>query len=222
VLEGPDGAGKSLQAARLAASLQARGFDVTLTREPGGTHLGEAIRAILLDPGPTPRGPEADALLFSAARAQHVREVIEPAIARGSSVICDRYSTSTLAYQGYGSGLAIAELRGMQRFATRGLEPDLVVLLDIPVAVGLASRGTGDPSQVTRFEDESRHDVAFHERVRAGYLDMAARDPGRWRIVEAARDADAVARAVLDAVITAFAWGRDASTGGSAGSTAPA
>ena len=183
-LEGPDGAGKSRAAESLARHLREAGRAVTLTREPGGTRLGEQVRAILLDPGPVPRSPEADALLFSAARAQLVREVIRPALARGDVVVCDRFAASTLAYQGYGSRLDLELLRGLEAFAVGGTRPDLVILLDVPVELGLARRGVGDPRQLTRFEDAARHDAAFHERVRGGYLALARQEPERWRVVD--------------------------------------
>lgn len=198
--EGPDGAGKSLQAARLTDALRAAGRTVLLTREPGGTHLGEQVRSILLDPGPTPRCGEADAFLFHAARAQVIREVVRPALARGEVVITDRFAYSTRAYQGYGSGVPLARLEGLEALSIEGTWPGLVVLVDVPVAVGLARRGRGAKEELTRFEDEARHDRAFHERVRAGYLAMAAADPGRWLVIDGDRDADAVAAEILDRV----------------------
>jgi dTMP kinase len=201
VLEGPDGAGKSAQAPLLAEHLRSLGHAVTLTREPGGTRLGEQVRAILLDPSDVARGAIADALLFNAARSQLVAEVIRPALARGDIVVCDRYATSTLAYQGYGSGLDREMLATVQAFATGGLVPDLVVLIDLPVEVGLARRDAGRSEELTRFEDGARHDLAFHQRVRAGYLEMAATDPGRWITVDGDGDVEAVG-ARLRAVVT--------------------
>jgi dTMP kinase len=187
VLEGPDGAGKSVVARALADRLRDMGLPVTAVREPGGTRLGERIRQVLLEAGPQAHGPLADALLFNAARSQLVREVIRPALERGDVVVCDRFAPSTLAYQGHGSGLDLGILGTLEAFATDGLSPDLVILLDVPVEVGLARRAVGDPGEVTRFEDSDRHDRAFHERVRAGYLAMAAADPARWHVVDAAR-----------------------------------
>jgi dTMP kinase len=169
---------------------------VTLTREPGGTRLGEQVRAILLDPSDVTRGPVADALLFSAARAQLLAEVIRPALERGDIVVCDRYATSTLAYQGYGSGLDREALRSLQAWVTGGLQPDLVVVLDVPVEVGLARRDIGRSEEMTRFEDGARHDRAFHERVRAGYHEMAAADPRRWIVVDGGGQLDEVAEEV--------------------------
>ena len=193
VLEGPDGAGKSEQAVRLAERLRQRGYPVTFTREPGGTPLGEQVRAVVLDPADTRRGPVADALLFNAARSQHVLDVIRPALERGDIVVCDRYSTSTLAYQGYGSGIDRGTLAAIGDFATGGLAPDLVVVLDVPVEVGLARRDAGRAEELTRFEDGERHDLDFHRRVRAGYLEMASADPQHWAVVDGSRSPEEVA-----------------------------
>ena len=196
VLEGPDGAGKSVQARRLAERLDARGLAVTFTREPGGTRLGEQVRQILLDPSDVARGPVADALLFNAARSQLVPDVIEPALERGDIVVCDRYATSTMAYQGYGSGVDRGVLATIEALVTHGLTPDLIVVLDVSVEIGLARRGAGEPAELTRFEDGARHDDAFHERVRAGYLEMAAADPMRWVVVDGSGAVDDIAEEV--------------------------
>lgn len=200
-LEGPDGAGKSSQADRLVAGLRAAGFAVTQVREPGGTALGEAARVQLM--GATDHEPRTDALLFNAARAKLVHDVIRPALARGDLVVGDRHTDSTLAYQGYGSGVDLADLRRVNAFATDGLRPDLTILLDLPVAVGLARRATGGASGHTRFEDPAQHDAAFHERVRRGYLAMAAAEPARWRVVDADRPVARVAAALV-ALVTAW------------------
>lgn len=200
VLEGPDGAGKSEQAARLATRLAVEGRAVTFTREPGGTPLGEQVRTIVLDPADVPRGPMADVLLFNAARSQLVADVIRPALARGEIVVCDRYATSTLAYQGYGSGIDRDALSVIASYATGGLQPDLVVVIDVPVEVGLARRDLGRVEELTRFEDGGRHDLAFHQRVRAGYLEMAAADPWRWVVVDGTGPADEVADEVAAVV----------------------
>lgn len=200
VLEGPDGAGKSRAAAQLAQHLRDGGHAVTLTREPGGTRLGEQIRALLLDTGSVLRSPAADALLFNAARAQLVAEVIRPALARGELVISDRFAPSTLAYQGYGSGVDLADLRMLETVAVGATRPDLVLLLDVPVSTGLARRAGGDPAEVTRFEDTARHDVAFHARVRDGFLSLAKADPERWRVLDGSRSPDSVDAEMADLV----------------------
>jgi len=193
VLEGPDGSGKSVQARTLAERLREGGLAVTLSREPGGTELGEQVRHIVNDPGPTLRGPKADVLLYSAARAQHVDEVIRPALEAGHVVVCDRYATSTMAYQGYGSGMDRDLLARIGEWVTGGLQPDLVVLLDVSPQTGLDRRAAGDVDELTRWEDESRFDLAFHTRVRQGYLEMAAAEPGRWVVLDGSRAVDEVA-----------------------------
>lgn len=179
-LEGPDGSGKSSLLPRLAAVLAAGGCDVVTTREPGSTPFGELIRRMVLDTDPpVDRGGRADALLFAASRAQHVDEVIVPALARGAVVVCDRYADSSMAYQGAGSGVPMDQLAEVQRFATGGLVPDLTILLDLPVDVGLRRKS----EEITRFE--AFQDAAYHERVRAAFLGFAAAEPGRYVIVDA-------------------------------------
>jgi len=197
-IEGPDGSGKTLVAALVRDALAARGIAARLTREPGGTAVGERVRAILLEHAPDdpPLAPRADALLFAAARAQHVAEVIDPAVAHGELVLCARYADSTLAYQGYGLGLPLDELRELQRFATGGRWPDLTVLLDIPVEVGLARK---QHDEQTRFE--AAFDVAYHRRVRRGFLALAAAEPDRFVIVDATTPIDAVVAATLEAIL---------------------
>ncbi len=193
VLEGPDGAGKSVQARGLAERLERRGLPVTYSREPGGTELGEQVRHLVNDPGPTPRGPKADVLLYTAARAQHVDEVIRPALDDGRIVVCDRYATSTMAYQGYGSGMDLELLAQVQSWATGGLRPDLVILLDVSPRTGLLRRARGSAEELTRWEDVSRFDLAFHTRVREGYLTMAAADPARWVVLDGSGEVAEVA-----------------------------
>ncbi|MEX2011002.1 MAG: dTMP kinase [Chloroflexota bacterium] len=202
-VEGPEGAGKTTQAARLARYVEGRGRTVTLVREPGGTELGERLREILLERRSAGTIlPRADALLFNASRAQLVDEVIRPALERGDVVIATRFTDSTLAYQGYGLGLPLDQLREVERFATGGLVPRRTVLLDIPVEVGLARKGIRER---TRFE--SAYDRAFHERVRTGFLELARLEPGRIRVVDdddgAGADAlfERVLRAVFDETV---------------------
>lgn len=193
--EGPEGAGKTTQADRLEAMLRARGLSILATREPGGTTLGERIRELLLAPSPTPIEPLADALLFNAARRQLVAEVIEPALVRGTTVICARFADSTRAYQGYGGGLPLADLARLEDIATDGLRPDLTILLDLPVEIGLARKS---PDDRTRFE--TGFDLAFHRRVRNGFLAMAVAEPGRFVVIDARADEDEIARRVDRAV----------------------
>lgn len=198
-LEGPEGAGKTVIAKRLVAALERRGRVVLSTREPGGTRLGERLRAILLEhgvDGGAPIDPRADALLFNAARAQLVAEVIRPALDRGEVVLCARFADSTLAYQGYGAGLPIAELRSIADVATGGLKPDLTILLDVPPEIGLG-RKTGD----SRNRFESAFDLPFHQRVRAGFLALAGEEPDRFRVIDSARHIDAVTSDVIAAVL---------------------
>jgi dTMP kinase len=179
--EGPEGCGKSTQARQLAESLTAAGRSVRLTREPGGTAIAEQIRAVLLDPGNGAMRPRAELLLYLAARAQHTAEVIRPALAAGTLVLCDRYSDSTLAYQGYGHRLPLAAVTALNDFATGGLTPDLTVLIDLPVTIGLArKRG----QEWNRLESQT---LDFHERVRAGYRQLALATPRRYLVVEGER-----------------------------------
>lgn len=193
-IEGPEGSGKTVVGRRLAAELVARGHRVVLTREPGGTPLGERVREILLGRADLAIDPRADALLFNAARAQLVAEVVRPALAAGAIVLCARFADSTLAYQGYGAALPIDELRDLARVATGGLEPDLTVLLDVDPAIGIRRKAAGARN---RFESI---DLAFHRRVRAGFLALAAEDPGRWRVVDSSRHIDRVFDDVLEIV----------------------
>jgi dTMP kinase len=196
-VEGPDGAGKTTQAAALAEHLRNRGHDVVLTREPGGTWLGERVRELLLArTGSTATAdPLTDAFLFDAARRQLVVEVLRPALAAGRTVVCARFADSTLAYQGHGAGVPLDRLRALEAVATDGLVPDLTILLDLPVEDGLGRKAPGD---VTRFEAE--FDLAFHRRVRDGFLALAAAEPGRFAVIDAASPADEVATAVNGAV----------------------
>lgn len=193
-LEGPEGAGKTLQAERLAEALRARGSAVLLTREPGGTALGDRLRTVVLARDGGVIEPRTDALLFNAARAQLVGEVINPALATGIVVVCARFADSTLAYQGYGAGVPLDELRVLAGIATQGLVPDLTLLLDIDPAIGLARKADADR---TRFEHD--FDADFHARVRAGFLELAKGEPSRFKVIDASRDVDAVFADVLAA-----------------------
>ena len=199
-LEGPDGAGKSSQATLLAERIRSLGRDVVLTREPGGTRLGEGVRAVLLDLLGEGHTAVSDALLFNAARHQSTIEVIRPALERGVVVISDRYADSTLAYQGYGGGAPLEALHAMQELATGGLRPIRTVLIDLTVEQGLARRQAGDTEQLNRFETSQLHGADFHARVRQGYLELARADPARWRVVDGATERETVAAAVWAAV----------------------
>jgi len=198
-LEGPEGSGKSTQAQRLAARLAAAGYGCTVTREPGGTPLGEEVRRILLH-GLSPT-PAADALLFNAARAQLAAEVIVPALARDEVVICDRFSDSTLAYQGYGAGQALDALRELARFAVGALVPDLTVLIDLPVEAGLR-RKLGGPD-ITRFE--SSVDLSFHRRVRDGFLALAQAEPDRFLVIDGRQPSDSIEAAIAETLMSRLA-----------------
>jgi dTMP kinase len=187
-LEGGEAAGKSTQAARLAGRL-----DAVLTREPGGTALGEAVRRLLLDPEGGPLDARTEALLFAADRADHVARVIEAALAAGRSVVSDRYVESSLAYQAFGRGLPLDDVRALSAFATGGRSADVVVVLDLDPAVAAARRGRPPD----RLEAEG---VAFHQRVRAGFAELAAAEPDRIALIDASGDADEVAGLVWEEV----------------------
>jgi dTMP kinase len=195
-LEGPEGSGKSTQLRLLAEFLRERGYVVTVTREPGGTCIGDQIRATLHDTANTAMSPVAEVLLYSASRAQLVAEVIRPALARGEIVLCDRYADSSLAYQGYGRSLDREMLGALTAIATGGLTPDLTLLLDIDVARGLARR-RDKGEEMNRLDLE---EVTFHERVRAGYRTLAAGEPSRWVIIDADRPVNQVQLAIREAV----------------------
>jgi dTMP kinase len=192
--EGPEGSGKTTQIQWLAAALTAQGLRVLYTREPGGTRIGNAIRSLLLDPAHVEMSPRAEALLFNAARAQIVDEVIRPALAQGIVVLCDRYADSTIAYQGYGHGQAIGPLRALGAYATSGLTPDVTIYLDIDIATGLRRKRAGAADEWNRMEEK---DHAFHQAVRAGYLVLAEAEPERWLVVDASAPVEEVQRLIL-------------------------
>lgn len=187
--EGPEGGGKTTQIRLLADWLRGQGYDVITTREPGGTRIGDAVRAVLLHPEHIEMKPEAEILLFSAARAQIVGEVIRPQLARGGVVLCDRFADSTLAYQGYGRKLDLEALRMITAFATGNLTPDLTICLDLPVPDGLQRKRGGDLTEWNRME---REEIEFHERVRAGYLALASAANQRWLVVDARQSVEQV------------------------------
>ena len=201
-LEGIEGAGKTTQIPLLVAFLEKKGHTCVVTREPGGTAIGAKIRALLLDPENSRMVPETELLLYAADRAQHVRRQIEPALAAGKTVVCDRFADATEAYQGVARGLDMELVRALNRVATGGRMPDITLLFDLPPEVGLKRAWqriaqNGRETADCRFENEK---MAFHERVRQGYLDMARREPGRFIVV----DAQGPAAEVADRMITAL------------------
>jgi dTMP kinase len=202
-IEGGDGAGKTTQAALLQRRLEASGWKVVVTRDPGGTSVGEEIRDILLgaareesnSPSPSSLAPPTEALLFLASRAQLLSEVIRPALQRGEIVICDRYSDSTLAYQGYGRGLDLEIVKAANNLATGDLKPDLSVLLDLPVPVALGRKGEREEQDHVGGQSHE-----FHERVRRGFGELAAAEPQRWLVVDATLAIDTISRFIWDRV----------------------
>lgn len=193
--EGTEGSGKTTQIVLLSDSLRGLGHDVVTTREPGGTQLGEVLRRILLD-SEIPVAPETEAYLMTAVRSEHVRQVIRPALEAGSIVLCDRFYDSTIAYQGGGRGLPLDDLRAMQHLAVGDTQPDITLLFDLPVEVGLRRRrgaGVGN-----RIDDES---FEFHQRVVDCYRREASSEPARWHVVDATLSPDLVHTAILKLVV---------------------
>jgi dTMP kinase len=194
-LEGPEGSGKSTQICRLLQRLKQSGVRAVQTREPGGTSIGDQVRSILMDLENKAMDPTTEILLFSASRAQHVHEFIKPLLEQGIVVVSDRYYHSTLAYQGYGHGLNLETLQLITNFATGGLDPDLILLLDVPSKAGLQRRRTD--GNWNRLDD---YKLAFHQRVRQGYLTMAESDPRHWAVIDASRSLDEVEVSIWQAV----------------------
>ena len=190
-LEGAEGCGKSTHAARLGEAL-----DAVLTRETGGTHLGNEIRTLLHDPANTPLADKAEALLIAADRAQHLHELVRPALTTGRHVVSDRSAFSSLAYQGYGRGLPLEIVREISDWALDGHWPELVILIDVPVELLSERMAKRD---LDRFEQA---DEAFHARVRAGFAEMAAADPDRWVVIDGTLEKDEVAHAIRTATLT--------------------
>jgi dTMP kinase len=200
-LEGPEGAGKSTNREYLAERLREQGIDVLLTREPGGTPLAERIRELLLDPSDEPMAADAELLLVFAARAQHLQQVIRPALAKGSVVLCDRFTDATYAYQGGGRGLSIERIAQLEQFVQGELRPDLTLIFDLPVEIGLARAAAR--GRLDRFEQEGR---GFFEAVRQAYLQRAEQAPQRYRVLDAGQtlaqvqaDIDALLPSLLEA-----------------------
>lgn len=208
--EGPEGSGKSTQARLLYERLQALGYPTILTREPGGTRIGEMIRRILVDLRHTEMAPNTETLLFSAARAQLVSELIRPYLETGGIVVCDRYADSTFAYQGFGLGRDLEELRAITAVATGGLMPALTIYLDLPVEEGLARKrqnqpaytpapqpnGTGAEAGQPEWNRLDARDLAYHQRVSAGFQELIRRDPDRWRVFDARLPIEELARLI--------------------------
>jgi dTMP kinase len=199
--EGPEGSGKSTQAARLAERLRGRGLEVVTVREPGGTRTGEIIRDLLQnDLAGEPLAPRSEVLLFAASRAQLVQARILPAIERGAWVVCDRFMDSTTAYQGYGRGFDVERMIAINAFAVGDASPDLTILLDLDIEASLdrmSQRNRESGKAHDRFEREARD---FHTRIRNGYLELAARWPERFRIVDSDRPVDVVSEAIWSVV----------------------
>ncbi|MBU1748104.1 MAG: dTMP kinase [Chloroflexi bacterium] len=202
--EGPEGCGKTTQTQVLAQRLRELGHVVTLTREPGGTVLGERVRQLLLHAIDVPLAPRAEALLFAASRAQFVEEAIRPPLAAGEVVLCDRYADSTLAYQGYGRDLDRRALREVLDFATGGLTPDLTLLLDLPAEEGLRRKLQAlVPGEMPNWDRFEQQDMDFHRRVREGYRQLAAAG-GRWVVVDATQPVPDVERYIWQVVTQAL------------------
>ena len=199
-LEGPEGSGKSSQLPVLADWLREQGFSIYTTREPGGTSISDQVRTILHDLDNTAMHPRTEILLYLASRAQHVEEVIRPLLEKDTIVLCDRYADSTLAYQGYGHGVDISTLKKLLDFSTGGLYPDLTILLDLDVVIGLERRkqSGGEWNRLDAYA------LAFHKRVREGYLILAAEEPQRWQIVNAAQSFEEVQATLRETVMVAL------------------
>ena len=198
--EGSEGSGKSTQLRLLVEYLQAQGREIVVTREPGGTQIGEQIRDILHDVANTAMTSEAEILLYSAARAQLVREVIRPALAAGKLVLSDRYYDSTYAYQGYGRGLDLTMLRHVTQLATGGLKPDLTIFFDLSVERGLARRVAGG-DEMNRMDQQQ---MAFYERVYAGYQELVTAEPERWHVVNGDRPVGAIQAEVRELLANSY------------------
>lgn len=205
-LEGIEGSGKTTQMRQLSDHFKSRGQSCVVTREPGGTALGEKIRAILLDPASRELVPAAELLLYMADRAQHIYALVKPCLAEGKVVLCDRYFDATVVYQGFARGLDTGFICDLHRLVLENLKPDITFLLDLEPRVGLARAwkqlNTGTRSHAeSRFEEET---INFHEKVRAGYLELARRQPERIKIVDASRDETQVKRDILDVLSVYF------------------
>jgi len=193
--EGPDGSGKTTQVAPLSEFLSQRGYQVLITREPGGTAIGDQIRQVLSDLKNTGMHPRSETLLFLAARAQLVEQVIKPHLADGHIVLCDRYADSTMAYQGYGHQNDLDQINSLINFATGVLKPDLTLLLDVGAEAGLTRKAEG-----TEWNRLDAYSLEFHERVRQGYAELAQAEPERWVVIDADQPADRVQEMIRQVV----------------------
>lgn len=198
--EGPEGGGKSTHVRELVEQLRAEGKTVLVTREPGGTPIAEKVRSLVREELDDPPVTRSEVLLFLAARAQNVANVIKPALARGEWVVCDRFADSTFAYQGYGRGIDVALLRQLNDFATEGLVPDLTILLDVPPEVSrerLAARQAATATTADRMELAGQE---FHRRLRDGFLDLAKKESARFAVIDSSGECEKVSKQILDAV----------------------
>jgi len=201
--EGIEGSGKTTQIELLIPVLQAKDYDCVFTREPGATEIGKKIRAILLDASHTAMLPLTELLLYEADRAQHVHEVIKPALAANKVVVSDRFFDATTVYQGYARGFDLKLIEQIHHLVLGNLKPDLTMVLDLPVDLGLKRAWQRINSQSDLSEDRfEKEDIAFHERVRQGYLTLAGSEPERFRVIDASRDAEAVHRDIVDVVLS--------------------
>lgn len=199
--EGGEGSGKTTHLKRLAHHLRDLGDEVVETRDPGGTTIGKEIRTLLLSPESAPISYAAELLLYEASRAQLVREVLDPAIARGAIVLCDRFTDSTIAYQGFGRGLDLSLIRRLNHFATGGLAPDLTILLDLDPRIGLERCTRGSRAGLVPRDRLEAEPLAFHQRIREGYLALSREEPERIRVMNAAMSMHEVEAAVRDEVL---------------------
>jgi len=203
-LEGIEGSGKTTQIEHIFEFLKSKGYECVLTREPGGTKIGKKIRAILLDPENKDIDPLAELLLYTADRAQHIKELITPSLSAGKTVLCDRYFDATVVYQGFARGLDIALINSLHKLALNDLKPDITLLLDLPPEIGL-SRAWKQINNGTRTSDETRFEkekLSFHKKVRAGYLELARLEPERFQIIDASKNENQVKQQIINALTT--------------------